>query len=149
MMRFQGRGHGALLAALHGRCFPPGECWNAAAMESLLGMPGCIALVAHAPDEVPEGLAMLRVAADEAELLTLGVVPERRRAGVGRRLLDEVRHVGREAGAHRLFLEVSVANQAAASLYETAGFAETGRRRRYYPDGSDALVLVSALEPAA
>jgi ribosomal-protein-alanine N-acetyltransferase len=40
-----------------------------------------------------------------------------------------------------MFLEVSERNAAARALYAAAGFAEVGRRRRYYADGADALVL--------
>ena len=55
-------------------------------------------------------------------------------------------------GAERLILEVSAGNDAARALYRGAGFTEIGRRRAYYPDGSDALVLERAWvgqEPAA
>jgi ribosomal-protein-alanine N-acetyltransferase len=48
-----------------------------------------------------------------------------------------------------MFLEVATNNWAARALYSAAGYAEVGRRRRYYPDGSDALVLRAPLSPAA
>jgi ribosomal-protein-alanine N-acetyltransferase len=44
-------------------------------------------------------------------------------------------------GAVAMFLEVAEGNAAARALYGAAGFAEAGRRRRYYADGGDALVL--------
>jgi len=47
----------------------------------------------------------------------------------------------RRRGATALFLEVATANVAAQSLYREAGLTEVARRRRYYPDGSDAIVL--------
>jgi ribosomal-protein-alanine N-acetyltransferase len=40
-----------------------------------------------------------------------------------------------------MLLEVSAANQAALALYEAAGFEEIDRRRRYYRDGTDAVVM--------
>jgi ribosomal-protein-alanine N-acetyltransferase len=46
-----------------------------------------------------------------------------------------------------MFLEVAEANAAARALYAAAGFAEVGRRRRYYADGGDALVLRRGLSP--
>src|SRR5262249_25006292 len=82
-----GIAHLALLTALHGRCFAPG--WSAATMASLLGLPGSFALIATQLDNgaaQPAGFALARVAADEAELLSLGVVPERQRRGIARRL---------------------------------------------------------------
>jgi ribosomal-protein-alanine N-acetyltransferase len=47
----------------------------------------------------------------------------------------------RHHGAVRLFLEVSTRNPAARGLYQQSGFQQVGRRRAYYADGSDALVL--------
>ncbi|MGI4748690.1 MAG: GNAT family N-acetyltransferase [Janthinobacterium lividum] len=135
-----------LLAALHEQCFPPGECWDQAAMTGLLTVPGCFAFVAAGgPEDRPSGMALVRVAADEAELLTIGVVPGARRQGVADRLLTELTASVRARGAVRLFLEVSVANTSALALYRAHGFVEVGRRRRYYPDDSDALVMSRTL----
>ena len=53
------------------------------------------------------------------------------------------------AGAARLFLEVSEVNAPALALYEAAGYAEIGRRKAYYRDGSDARVLGRTLAPSA
>jgi ribosomal-protein-alanine N-acetyltransferase len=52
-------------------------------------------------------------------------------------------------GARTMFLEVAPENFAARALYASAGYTEVGRRPRYYPDGSDALVLARPLSPAA
>jgi ribosomal-protein-alanine N-acetyltransferase len=82
-----------------------------------------------------------RVAAGEAEILTLAVAPAARRQGIATALLDAARAQGKARGAAALFLEVSVANHPALELYRRFGFAAVGRRRRYYADSSDALVL--------
>ncbi|MXP65485.1 GNAT family N-acetyltransferase [Roseomonas sp. M0104] len=124
------------LATLHGAAFPPAEAWGAEALRLMLEMPGAFAL--HSPGK---GFILVRAAADEAEVLTLAVLPAARRQGVGRALLDAALGVAEAAGARQMFLEVSTANPAARALYAAAGFVEVGRRRRYYPDGSDALVL--------
>ncbi|WP_198376957.1 GNAT family N-acetyltransferase, partial [Roseomonas rubea] len=70
-----------------------------------------------------------------------GVRPGARRAGLGRALMRALAAEAARRGAAELFLEVSEANGSARALYTGLGAAETGRRRRYYPDGSDALVL--------
>jgi ribosomal-protein-alanine N-acetyltransferase len=49
-------------------------------------------------------------------------------------------------GAAAMFLEVSDRNAAARALYAAAGFAKAGRRKRYYADGADALVLRADLQ---
>lgn len=135
----------ALLAELHEAAFPA-EPWNEAALAGLLAMPGAFALVAT-QDGTPAGLVLARVAADEAEIITLGVAPQARRRGIGRQLATAAAARAAERGATRLFLEVAAANAAARRLYDTLGFQEIGRRPRYYPDGADAVVLARPLSP--
>ncbi|MCQ4162409.1 ribosomal protein S18-alanine N-acetyltransferase [Roseomonas sp. GC11] len=133
------------LAALHAAAFPPHDRWDAAAMGQMLAMPGAFGLlVAEAGSAEVGGAAgfiLLRVAADEAEVLTLAVHPAARRQGFAQALLETGLAAAAARGAARVFLEVAVANAAARALYAGAGFAEAGRRRRYYADGGDALVL--------
>ena len=88
-----------------------------------------------------EGLILSRVAGDEAEILTLAVVPAARRRGVASFLLRAAMTGLVDAGAAVAFLEVSVKNTAALGLYLCQGFIEAGRRAAYYSDRSDALVL--------
>jgi ribosomal-protein-alanine N-acetyltransferase len=64
-------------------------------------------------------------------------------------LLRAAEQRSRDAGARRMFLEVATNNVAASALYARAGYAEVGRRARYYADGADALVLARSLIPAA
>ncbi len=99
-------------------------------------LPGVFALI-----DSRGGMVMARVAADEAEILTLAVLPEQRRQGLGRALLTEAAAVAAGHGAVAMFLEVALRNVAARGLYEAMGFALVGQRRRYYADGDDALVL--------
>ena len=84
--------------------------------------------------------------ADEAEILTLAVIPGQRRHGIGRALLRAATRRAEAMGAASMFLEVAVTNVAARALYATQGFAEAGIRRRYYADGTDALILRSTLQ---
>jgi ribosomal-protein-alanine N-acetyltransferase len=93
----------------------------------------------------PVGFAMGRVAAGEAEVLTLAVRPAARRTGAGRALMGALAAEAAGRGAAALVLEVAEGNQAARGLYAGLGAVEVGRRRRYYPDGSDALVLRAEL----
>ncbi|QNL19852.1 ribosomal protein S18-alanine N-acetyltransferase [Hyphobacterium sp. CCMP332] len=129
------------LADLHARCFPRG--WSSTELAQLAAEPGVIALSAGTPRAA--GFILVRVALDEAEVLTLATDPDRRRAGIGRSLLAEALTEARHAGAKTAFLEVSDQNAAAISLYQSAGFVQGGRRRAYYPDGSDALVMEKTL----
>jgi [ribosomal protein S18]-alanine N-acetyltransferase len=136
--------HAAVLAVIHAAVFPPAEAWDADAFAAQLGMPGAFALLDEAG-----GFVLARVAADEAEILTLAVTPNARRAGIGRRLVMAAMQAAGGRGATAMFLEVSPCNIPAIRLYEGAGFAGVGRRRAYYQDGSDALVMRARLEPRA
>ena len=105
-----------------------------------LGQPGVFALVDEAG-----GMILVRVAADESEILTLAVASHASRRGLGRALLHAALEEAAHAGAATMFLDVSDRNAAALSLYEGAGFCGTGRRPRYYADGTDAIIMAAAL----
>jgi len=134
----------AALAAIHGAAFPPSEAWEEEAFRLQLGLPGVFGLI-----DAAGGMVLARVADEEAEVLTLAVVPVSRRHGLGGALLDAALREARDRGARAMFLEVSEANQTARRRYAEAGFVEVGRRRRYYADGADALLLRAALSLCA
>lgn len=96
-------------------------------------------------DDISQGLIAVQVAADEAEIINLGVVPNQRRKGLARELLMAAEICAVELGARSMFLEVAVDNAAARALYDDSGYQEAGRRKGYYlrSDGNrmDALVL--------
>ena len=128
------------LAAIHAACFSAREAWGVDAIGLQLAMPGAFGFAA-----ADAGMILARVAADEAEVLTLAVTPDARRLGVGRSLLKAAMAEARLRGAVSIALEVAVDNVAARGLYEQAGFTQIGRRPRYYADGADALILRAAL----
>jgi ribosomal-protein-alanine N-acetyltransferase len=131
------------MAAIHTTAFHPAEAWDAEAFRTQLTFPGVIGLVQ------PGGaMILVRVAADEAEVLTLAVVPDVRRQGVASVLLHRAIATLASHGARTLFLEVSDRNLPALALYRKAGFIGAGRRRHYYADGSDAYVMRRSLGPA-
>jgi ribosomal-protein-alanine N-acetyltransferase len=136
---------GAVAAALH-EAAGFHETWTIDAFNGLLaaGAEGLLAVLGDAP----VGLILWRVAADEAEILTICTVPAKRRRGVGRRLMEAAKARLAAAGTRRLFLEVAVDNDAAIALYRAFGFTDAGLRRAYYiqPDGPvDALVMALTL----
>jgi Fur family transcriptional regulator, ferric uptake regulator len=137
-LRIRGCGvqHAGELAWLHASLFDEG--WDAAIFADLLAHPGAIAFAAGpgvVSTEMPPpawGFILGRVAADEAEVLALGVARERQRLGIGRRLVERLCRAAARRGARRLYLEVAEGNVAARALYAGLGFTESGRRRGYY-----------------
>lgn len=129
------------MADIHARAFA--QPWNGSALGALMDGPGVFALLAE--QEEPCAFILIRVAVDEAEVLTLAVGPDARRKGLASGLLEEAAHRAKENGAARLFLEVAMGNVPARGLYGKYGFDEVGLRRGYYEDGDDALTLASVL----
>lgn len=132
--------HAQLLAGMHTQCFNTGAQWDQTAITALLSSPGVHAGIVMVEDH-PAGFIMLRSVVDEAEILTVCVLPEYRKRGLAQQLLAWCDQVAQHKGAQTLFLEVSVNNQSARTLYEKQDFEKLGLRKKYYEDGSDALVL--------
>ncbi len=83
--------------------------------------------------------------APEIHLLNVAVRPECRRRGLARRLLTAMLTIGRRSGVRTVFLEARPSNLAALGLYRSLGFAGEGRRKAYYEDGEDALLMTLEL----
>jgi len=105
--------------------------WTRQDVAELLASPGVGGCFVRT-EERDIGFCLLRVAADEAELLTLAVAASHRRRGGGRALLQAAIDRARSAGAKSLFLEVEAGNAAARALYAQLGFQVVGRRASYY-----------------
>ena len=137
------------LSRLHFACFDEG--WNAATFARLMSPQGSFALLAYDGEgrqrpSAAIGFALVRHTRGESELLTLGVVPARRDAGVARSLMTALlSHVAQD-GASTMVLEVAEDNHAARHLYETFGFVAVGRRAGYYrrEDGAADAVTMRA-----
>ena len=135
-------GAAAPLALLHAACFPE-DPWDTEALCRILGLAGVFGIVAWGGEE-PCGFIVARHLGDEAEILTIGVVPACRHRGVARLLLHAAAEQAAGLGAGSLVLEVAEHNTPARSLYAALGFLQVGRRPGYYrthtgPD--DALIM--------
>ncbi|MBX9431058.1 ribosomal protein S18-alanine N-acetyltransferase [Ralstonia pseudosolanacearum] len=94
------------------------------------------------------GYLILMPVVDEMHLLNVTVAPAWQRQGLGRWLLRAAQALAH--GFASLLLEVRPSNAGAIALYRRVGFAEIGRRKRYYPAENntreDALVMRIACE---
>jgi len=116
-----------------------GEAWTRSQCAGILPMSGVSLVIARDdPNGSVVGFSLSRSVADEAELLLLGVMPSHRRRGIGGALLERFIESARQGGAGRIHLEVREGNPAIA-MYQSAGFKQVGRRRKYYhgENGSD------------
>ena len=134
-----------LLAALHGDVFPDGQ-WDATFWNKTATDPNAITLFADDRGRAI-GFCVLRRAADEAEILTVGVAPDYRQGGTGRELLTEA--FGQlPADVARVFLEVETTNVAALALYRRLDFETVGERKDYYGPGRTAVIMERRIEGA-
>ena len=133
------------MARIHSLSFD--DAWSGAMFRRILATRGTWGIAARHGRAV-SGFALLRLAADECELLTIAVAPERRSAGLGMLLLRAALEQARERGARKLFLEVADDNLIARRLYRSQGLRPVGRRRAYYcrADGTSADALTMLCE---
>jgi ribosomal-protein-alanine N-acetyltransferase len=129
------------LAQLHGESFHRG--WGEGEFETMLGERNTLVHRLRIGNKLI-GFAVSRMAADEAEILSIAVAASHRGRGLSRNLL--LTHLGHLAGhgVRTIFLEVEENNQPARRLYERAGFSVAGRRERYYqqPGGEQLNALL-------
>lgn len=127
-----------IIAALQAVCFD--DPWSRDSVGRLISAPGSLTQLALVRGEnrteaagiAPAGFALWRSIVPEAELLLLGVVPNMRRGGLGRRLIDAGVAVLRTLNVSELYLEVAESNTAAIALYHRTGFRVAGCRPDYY-----------------
>ena len=131
-----------------------GEAWTRRQVADALVIGNCRYGLLDAEGRLPEegmpaaGFFMTRGVLDEAELLLLAVRPDRRRGGIGRKLLEAFAKDALQHGQTRLLLEMRDGNPAEI-LYRGFGFRQIGRRPKYYAgaDGTrmDALTFEKLL----
>lgn len=148
-------------ARLHAAAFD--EPWDERALSDLLAMPGAFALGAFAEGRdfaletshlalETHGFVLARLAADEAEILTIAVAPAHRGQGLGHRLMEAAAASVLASGGRALFLEVAADNAPALALYGKLGFRTVGLRPGYYARADirvDARILRLDLAPEA
>jgi [ribosomal protein S18]-alanine N-acetyltransferase len=117
------------LARIHGASFHRG--WGESEFESMLTERNTLAHRLRMGRKIV-GFSVSRLAADEAEILSIAVAESHRGRGLSHNLL--LTHLGHLAGrgVRTVFLEVEENNPPARRLYERAGFTVVGRRERYY-----------------
>ena len=120
------------LSNLHKKCFP-NKPWSADDFRDLK-QSGCEIIMSE------NGFIVYRIAVDEAEIITIGVNPEKRRLGIAAAMIGIIEKTLKSQGVKKIFLEVSSTNIPAQKLYENTGFKKVGIRPKYY-DGVDAILM--------
>ena len=134
-----------LFAALEVEVFPE-DPWTPIMIAEELSLPASRYWIATDEAGVPIGYGGVKVGADQADVMTIGVRECARGQGVGAAILDVLLAWASKAGAVDIFLDVRPSNEGAIALYKSRGFTGIGRRPRYFRNPvEDALEMRASL----
>lgn len=120
------------------------EAFNDLSEDSYLKMskdPNYKFFVAKASREVV-GFVLLLMVDEKTEIIKIATKQEYKRMGVARALLNAVEGYSKKLGHTGMMLEVNENNEPAIKLYESFGFKEIHRRKKYYGNLGDAIIMV-------
>lgn len=131
-------------------CFAADFRFDQASMSAFAEERNAACIVAEAAGGAMAGFIIAHLEQTQAGLrgyiVTLDVLPEYRRGGLGARLIGEIERCVIEAGARWMDLHVFTGNDGAIRFYERMGYRRIGRKQRFYgQDGLDAFVYRKAL----
>ena len=81
----------------------------------------------------------------KGHIVSVAVLPDYRRHGMGRELVNASLKALELHGAEECFLEVRAVNDEAVALYKQMGFDTVRTASHYYHDGADAYVMSAKL----
>jgi [ribosomal protein S18]-alanine N-acetyltransferase len=125
-------------------CFPPGIAYSADDIAMALLERG-VFVVVGCEDHNIGGFILARERGGRGHIITIDVLAQYRRSGLGTLLLDEAHRRLSAAGARRVVLEVSVDNAPAQAFYRRHGYEVSRRLRNYYRDQEDAWQMVKTM----
>lgn len=121
------------------KVFP--DCWTADMIKSGFSAGRLKGYFAKESESIT-GFILFTQGVDDGDIESVFVSPEYRKRGIGKFLLSAAVEELFKGNAEKVFLEVRAGNTPAIALYISLGFAEINRRKKYYPDGEDAIIMV-------
>jgi len=137
-------------------CFPPGISYSRLELAVYMRRPGAFTLIAEQPrpktksfGDQPGAILGFLVMQEErgkvGHIVTIDVVGNARRGGIGSRLITAAETRGRVANFTSIYLEAMVTNLSAIEFYKRHGYSVLRTEPAYYSDGTDAFVLAKDL----
>ena len=135
--------HAPCLAEIERKCFS--APWSEDTLRQALNNPGYV-FFGVADDDIC-AYASASIAADECYIANIAVLPEYRRKGYARLLVDKLIEHAKKLQMAFISLEVRASNNAAISLYESSGFEQAGLRKDFYSNpAEDAVIMTKKLK---
>jgi ribosomal-protein-alanine N-acetyltransferase len=145
------------LSGIDQQCFPPGIAYDRKELSAYIHRSGSLTLVAETPPDAKDPgsasaslicgfIVAQKLRRGVGHIITIDVLPQARRAGLGSKLMSEVEQRLHEAGCEAVLLEVAVNNLAAIRFYKTRGYFVLKTIPRYYQGELDALLMAKRLQ---
>ena len=138
----------ATIKKLHNKCLPDKD-WTLESLQSMLSQDSVYSVIAK-KDALEIGFCIYRIAADEAEIISIGVLENERMNGHATEILKEtIKKISdSNMNIRKIFLEVAEDNLAAINLYLSAKFRKAGVRKKYYQrkNGERVDAVIMALD---
>jgi ribosomal-protein-alanine N-acetyltransferase len=129
-------------------CFPEGIAYGRFEMKVYLRAEGSYCLLAESGGNVA-GFILAELAPDEGHIITLDVLEDYRRQGIGSLLLSAAEKEAVSRGGMRMVLETATTNKAAIALWRKHGYRQLVTIEDYYGRGRDAFRMGKELGATA
>lgn len=116
------------------------DFWNINILKSELNNNNSLYFVAKNENEVLGFIGIL-INIDFTEITNIVVKKDFRNFGIGKMLLEKIIEETKKFNKEMICLEVNENNINAINLYEKYRFEEVGRRRKYYNEKDDAILM--------
>ena len=132
------------------QCFEPGISYTRRELSRYMNLRGAFTLVGETKAGSREAWKISAFAVGQqprrgrGHIVTIDVLPDARRSGLGTRLMNAVEKNLQEAGCENIFLETAVDNVAALKFYKRLGYSVVKTIPRYYLDKIDALMMAKS-----
>jgi len=119
--------------------FPPGTVYSKSYFEKLYHSYPQGFLIAEILGKII-GYAIGQIKGNSAQIISIAVLPDWRKKGIGTKLFNSLLDFFKKEGAKEIFLHVRTKNQEAISFYQNLGFEILEEIKNYYPDGNAYLM---------
>jgi ribosomal-protein-alanine N-acetyltransferase len=127
-------------------CFAPGIAYSREDLRYYFRFPGADCVVAEVNRKIA-GFSMSSHQHGKGYIITIDVLRESRRAGIGRALLAELERRLLAQGVRTVGLDTATDNETAIAFWLKHGYRRRGLKKGYYPGGRDAFVMRKTLTP--
>jgi ribosomal protein S18 acetylase RimI-like enzyme len=129
-------------------CYPEEIAYSRRELHSYLRLPGAECVVAEEAGKII-GFCLSAHAGTRGHIITIDVLEEHRRHGLGSELLTEVENRLGAQGVREMSRETATENESAIAFWQKHGYRNQGVIKRYYPGGRDAFAMRKSIAPSA